>query len=64
MAKTRYRQPDQACTIMQDDEDTISVVFEEKQRAVTPGQSVVFYSGDDCLGGGIIVSTDAPGIHP
>jgi len=64
MAKTRYRQPDQVCTITQDDDGKINVVFEDKQRAVTPGQSVVFYKGDDCLGGGIIVSTDAPGIHP
>lgn len=63
-AKTRYRQPDQACTITQDDKGNIHVEFDEKQRAVTPGQSVVFYLDDDCLGGGIIVSTDAPGIHP
>ena len=63
-AKTRYRQPDQACTITQDENGHIQVEFDEKQRAVTPGQSVVFYLDDDCLGGGIIVSTDAPGIHP
>jgi len=63
-AKTRYRQPDQECTITQDDNGNIHVEFDEKQRAVTPGQSVVFYLDDDCLGGGIIVSTDAPGIHP
>jgi tRNA-specific 2-thiouridylase len=63
-AKTRYRQPDQACTITQDENGNIHVEFDEKQRAVTPGQSVVFYLDDDCLGGGIIVSTDAPGIHP
>ncbi len=63
-AKTRYRQPDQPCTITQDDNGLIHVEFDDKQRAVTPGQSVVFYQGDDCLGGGIIVSTDAPGVHP
>jgi tRNA-specific 2-thiouridylase len=63
-AKTRYRQPDQACTITQDENGNIHVEFDDKQRAVTPGQSVVFYKDDDCLGGGIIVSTDAPGIHP
>ncbi len=63
-AKTRYRQPDQACTITQGDNGDIHVEFDEKQRAVTPGQSVVFYLDDDCLGGGIIVSTDAPGMHP
>jgi tRNA-specific 2-thiouridylase len=63
-AKTRYRQPDQTCTITQDEDGKIQVVFDEQQRAVTPGQSVVFYIEDDCLGGGIIISTDAPGIHP
>jgi len=63
-AKTRYRQPDQPCTITQDENGLIHVEFDDKQRAVTPGQSVVFYQGDDCLGGGIIISTDAPGIHP
>lgn len=63
-AKTRYRQPDQTCTISQNDTGDIVVEFDDKQRAVTPGQSVVFYLEDDCLGGGIIVSTDAPGIHP
>ena len=63
-AKTRYRQPDQACVITQDDDGKIHVEFEQTQRAVTPGQSVVFYLDDDCLGGGIITSTDAPGIHP
>ncbi len=63
-AKTRYRQPDQACILTQDDDGKIHVEFEHLQRAVTPGQSVVFYIDDDCLGGGIIVSTDAPGIHP
>ncbi|HHA19647.1 MAG TPA: tRNA 2-thiouridine(34) synthase MnmA, partial [Methylophaga sp.] len=62
--KTRYRQPDQACLITQDDDGKINVEFEQQQRAVTPGQSVVFYLDDDCIGGGIIVSTDAPGIHP
>jgi tRNA-specific 2-thiouridylase len=63
-AKTRYRQPDQACVLTQDDDGNVHVQFEQQQRAVTPGQSVVFYLDDDCLGGGIIVSTDAPGIHP
>jgi tRNA-specific 2-thiouridylase len=63
-AKTRYRQPDQPCTISRDENGLIHVEFDDRQRAVTPGQSVVFYQGDDCLGGGIIVSTDAPGVHP
>lgn len=63
-AKTRYRQPDQPCIITQDKDGNVHVEFEDTQRAVTPGQSVVFYQDDVCLGGGIIVSTDAPGIHP
>jgi tRNA-specific 2-thiouridylase len=63
-AKTRYRQPDQACVITQDEDGNIQVEFDEKQRAVTPGQSVVFYQDDVCLGGGIIVDTNAPGMHP
>ena len=61
-AKTRYRQPDQTCTVFALDEtgDTIKVVFDEPQRAVTPGQSCVFYDGDICLGGGVIQTIDAP----
>lgn len=53
MAKTRYRQDDQACTITQT-ELGYDVVFEKPQRAVTPGQSAVFYLDDVCLGGGVI----------
>jgi tRNA-specific 2-thiouridylase len=53
MAKTRYRQADQACTLSQTDNGFL-VSFEQPQRAVTPGQSVVFYQNDVCLGGGVI----------
>jgi len=56
-AKTRYRQPDQICTVSVLDENVVRVVFAEPQRAVTPGQSVVFYHDDRCLGGGIIDDT-------
>jgi len=56
-AKTRYRQPDQKCTLTHLEDGRINVIFEEPQRAVTPGQSVVFYDGDICLGGGIIETT-------
>ncbi len=52
-AKTRYRQPDQACVVRQDGGNLV-VEFDAPQRAVTPGQSVVFYDGDECLGGGVI----------
>ena len=58
-AKTRYRQLDQACTVQRHG-DGLEVVFDEAQRAVTPGQSVVFYDGDACLGGAVIALTDAP----
>jgi tRNA-specific 2-thiouridylase len=57
MAKTRYRQPDQACTITAINDGLATVHFDVPQRAVTPGQSVVFYEGEICLGGGIIEQT-------
>ena len=56
-AKTRYRQSDQACTITYLDNDVCHVEFDQPQRAVTPGQSCVFYKDEICLGGGIILKT-------
>lgn len=56
-AKVRYRQEDQPCTLWQKKDNGWTVHFDHPQRAVTPGQSVVFYDGDYCLGGGIIRST-------
>ncbi|MBL1274724.1 MAG: tRNA 2-thiouridine(34) synthase MnmA [Ectothiorhodospiraceae bacterium] len=53
-AKTRYRQADQDCTITHLEGDLCTVSFDEPQRAITPGQSVVFYQDDECLGGGVI----------
>lgn len=52
--KTRYRQTDIPCTVVPVDENTIKVLFDDPQVAVTPGQSAVFYQGEVCLGGGII----------
>lgn len=52
-AKTRYRQADQDCTITINENGAIAE-FDQPQRAVTPGQWIVLYDGDDCLGGGII----------
>jgi tRNA-specific 2-thiouridylase len=57
-AKTRYRQPDQACVVSLH-KDQVEVRFDDPQRAVTPGQSVVFYDGQECLGGAVIAATDA-----
>lgn len=58
--KTRYRMADAPCTLRYLDDETIELVFDEPQWAVTPGQSAVLYDGDACLGGGIIMSTDKP----
>lgn len=52
-AKVRYRQSDQPCRVQLDGEK-VYVEFDEPQRAVTPGQYVVFYQGDKCLGGAVI----------
>lgn len=61
-AKTRYRQSDQQCTVYADHSlqaGGVRVEFDAPQRAVTPGQSVVFYQDETCLGGGIIHHTNA-----
>lgn len=52
--KTRYRQPDQACAVEVLDDGGCRVRTDLPQRAVTPGQSAVFYDGDTCLGGAVI----------
>jgi tRNA-specific 2-thiouridylase len=52
--KTRYRQPDQRCEVTVADGGTCRVQTRDLQRAVTPGQSAVFYDGDVCLGGAVI----------
>jgi tRNA-specific 2-thiouridylase len=55
-AKTRYRQPDAACQIDEINDGTLKTHFGQKQWAITPGQYVVFYESNVCLGGGIIKS--------
>ncbi len=56
-AKVRYRQEDQECSIIQDQNGLYTVSFSVPQRAITAGQSVVFYLDDICLGGGVIETT-------
>src|SRR5690606_27884912 len=52
-AKVRYRQRDQRCRV-EVHGDRARVMFDQSQRAVTPGQYVVFYAAKECLGGGVI----------
>ena len=59
-AKTRYRQDDQACTLVASSSNQIRLHFNAPQRAIAPGQSVVLYQGSQCLGGGVI----AQGLNP
>jgi len=56
-AKTRYRQQDQTCVVLQMDVDSLVVKFERPQRAVTPGQALVFYRGRHCIGGATICAS-------
>lgn len=53
-AKFRYRQQDQGVTLIPREDGTMFVAFDQPQKAITPGQAVVFYDGDECLGGGTI----------
>jgi tRNA-uridine 2-sulfurtransferase len=56
MAKIRYRQPDQGCELSPRADGRLLVTFQQPQRAITPGQYVCFYDGDQCLGGGVIAA--------
>lgn len=53
-AKFRYRQPDTKVTVELTGDNTATVIFDEPVRAITPGQAVVLYDGEECLGGGTI----------
>jgi len=53
-AKFRYRQKDSGVSVEKRADGTVEVRFDNPERAITPGQSVVFYDGDTCLGGGTI----------
>lgn len=53
-AKIRYRMAEQPCTVEQTGEEAIRLVFDQPQRAITPGQTAVFYDGDTVVGGAII----------
>ena len=53
-AKVRYRMPEQPCTVEQTGPDALRIVFDQPQRAITPGQSVVLYDGEYVVGGGVI----------
>ena len=57
-AKTRYRQSDQACTVTAAGNGRVDVEFDESVRAITPGQYIVFYSEDRCLGGATISAAE------
>jgi len=57
-AQTRYRQREEPCQVSVEDSGCIVVRFERAQRAVTPGQSIVLYQDDLCLGGAVIERTD------
>jgi tRNA-specific 2-thiouridylase len=58
-ARIRYRQTDEPARVESDGGGAVRVRFERQQRAITPGQSVVFYEGEVCLGGGIIRTANA-----
>ncbi|MBI2992753.1 MAG: tRNA 2-thiouridine(34) synthase MnmA [Gammaproteobacteria bacterium] len=57
-AKIRYRQPDQGCVIDAIDGERVTVTFDKPQRAIAPGQYVVFYDTEACIGSAVIDNVD------
>ncbi len=57
-ARIRYRQRDQDCTVRRALDDRLMVAFDAPQRAAAPGQFIVFYQDDRCLGGAVIEAVD------
>jgi len=57
-ARIRYRQRDQDCSVRRALDDRLMVAFDKQQRAAAPGQFVVFYQGDRCLGGAVIEAVE------
>ncbi len=53
--KIRYHHKEQPATVTQIDDDKLKIIFDEPQRAITPGQAAVIYDGDTVIGGGTIV---------
>ena len=54
-AKVRYSHKGSNCLVRMIDDDTLECIFDEPVRAITPGQAIVLYDGDICLGGGTIL---------
>ncbi|MBR0143708.1 MAG: tRNA 2-thiouridine(34) synthase MnmA [Clostridia bacterium] len=59
--RIRYHHPEEPATVFPGEGDTARVVFDEPQRAVTPGQAAVFYEGEEVLGGGVILPPGGEG---
>ena len=57
-ARVRYNQKEQPATVYPAENGLVRVVFDQPQRAVTPGQAVVLYDGDIVVGGGTILSAE------
>lgn len=56
--KIKYRQKEQPATVIPIEDNKIELLFEQPQRAVTPGQAAVMYDGDEVLGGGTIIKSE------